>query len=821
MTPKNKPRQTRPHLRHSLALAALFAALPGVAQTDLSSQLVSLGAPSSGADFTGISDITPWQGRLYVPGAANNDRTQFLSYYNPSTSTFAREKDNNNGDYIIVYEQVHQLNVVDGELIIRGEDTYPNGDEGIFVRSAGGWRHRSIDPADGTHRSSQIKHRGLFFASYDQRTNSPYSAAGGGACVAVLDHGLDQLSFVGDPLGTLASAYTGGTRKSSFFATLGGELFVCANSNVPNPTPITPNGTSPVAEKWLLRYTGRSDHAFEAVYDKPSDFWSGLTSATADIRRYGELRTGRGLWFVGANLVRVRHDAATGPNGAYRRPVFEANLVSVGGASADIFTAHGVLYALSRNDSTGVHTLRATTNGSTYITLGTFTIAGGSNIAPPALAVYQGDIYVSNLRNLYRIPGSAVGGLPTNNAAPTAGNDSYSNSGDGVIRVTDPALGLLANDADPDLDPLAISLVSGPAQGTLTLNIDGTFVYVPPASFTGSTSFTYQVTDGVASAQATVTLQVGSVSRYTLDNNDPAGVTRTGTWNPPATMRGYLNRGPGFYHGANFVTDRNTAKGSARVRYTPALRTGGSYEVSVYVPHDTNLTFVTNIPYRVVHAGGTANLTVPQAANKGQWVVLGTYTFDAGSSGYVEIDNTGTTGHVPADAVRFTLAGPPSLTFASSQITAYGTGQDGGNSQPTSATVSTDGRAVSLAGNAWKKAPLTYAITPSTVLEVTVNASNAGEIIGLSLDNDNTNTNTPRRGFRLGGSDAANTTHDSWSWRVTPAYVSGSGAVTYSIPVGTYITGTNLSVNWLGFIADDDANGAANVTFSDIRLYEP
>ena len=36
----------------------------------------------------------------------------------------------------------------------------------------------------------------------------------------------------------------------------------------------------------------------------------------------------------------------------------------------------------------------------------------------------------------------------------------------------------------------------GPAHGALTLNADGTFTYLPSASYTGTDTFTYQVTDG-------------------------------------------------------------------------------------------------------------------------------------------------------------------------------------------------------------------------------------------------------------------------------------------------------------------------------------
>jgi hypothetical protein len=70
------------------------------------------------------------------------------------------------------------------------------------------------------------------------------------------------------------------------------------------------------------------------------------------------------------------------------------------------------------------------------------------------------------------------------------------------------AFGVLSGDSDSDGDPLTASLVSGPSDGTLTLNADGSFTYTPATGYTGSDSFVYAASDGAASSQATVTLNV-------------------------------------------------------------------------------------------------------------------------------------------------------------------------------------------------------------------------------------------------------------------------------------------------------------------------
>src|SRR5262249_7594571 len=80
------------------------------------------------------------------------------------------------------------------------------------------------------------------------------------------------------------------------------------------------------------------------------------------------------------------------------------------------------------------------------------------------------------------------------NAAPPASDGTYATGEDAALTTAAP--GLLANDKDADGDPLAAALLSGPAHGTLTLNLDGSFSYTPDANYSGADSFTYSVTDG-------------------------------------------------------------------------------------------------------------------------------------------------------------------------------------------------------------------------------------------------------------------------------------------------------------------------------------
>ncbi|MBW3542692.1 MAG: tandem-95 repeat protein, partial [Planctomycetes bacterium] len=91
--------------------------------------------------------------------------------------------------------------------------------------------------------------------------------------------------------------------------------------------------------------------------------------------------------------------------------------------------------------------------------------------------------------------------------APTALNDAYAVVQDQSLNVA--AAGVLANDGDADGDPLAAALVSGPANGAVVLNPDGSFTYTPAAGFSGGDTFAYLANDGTADSNvATVTLTI-------------------------------------------------------------------------------------------------------------------------------------------------------------------------------------------------------------------------------------------------------------------------------------------------------------------------
>lgn len=94
------------------------------------------------------------------------------------------------------------------------------------------------------------------------------------------------------------------------------------------------------------------------------------------------------------------------------------------------------------------------------------------------------------------------------NSPPTGVHETY------VLIPNEPlvieaSLGVLENDQDAENDFLVAQPLSGCTNGIVSLNTDGSFIYIPNTGFVGTDGFTYRVFDGVShSAPVSVGLQV-------------------------------------------------------------------------------------------------------------------------------------------------------------------------------------------------------------------------------------------------------------------------------------------------------------------------
>lgn len=103
------------------------------------------------------------------------------------------------------------------------------------------------------------------------------------------------------------------------------------------------------------------------------------------------------------------------------------------------------------------------------------------------------------------------------NAPPIAVDDVRSTEEDDPVGIQ-----VLANDSDPDGDSLTLSVLSQPANGGASVTRTGdVIVYSPAAGFSGTDSFTYQISDGnggVAVATVTVTVTNSNAPPTAVDD---------------------------------------------------------------------------------------------------------------------------------------------------------------------------------------------------------------------------------------------------------------------------------------------------------------
>ncbi len=158
------------------------------------------------------------------------------------------------------------------------------------------------------------------------------------------------------------------------------------------------------------------------------------------------------------------------------------------------------------NATTGVLTLTGNASVAAYETaLRSVTYSNGSDA--PSTAARTVAFQVNDGTALSNTATRAINVTAVNDA-PVANNDSYTVAEDNTLTVN-AVTGVLANDTDVEGNTLTAALVSGPSNGALKLNSDGSFIYTPNVNFSGIDSFTYSANDGNGgTSQATVTINV-------------------------------------------------------------------------------------------------------------------------------------------------------------------------------------------------------------------------------------------------------------------------------------------------------------------------
>ena len=125
------------------------------------------------------------------------------------------------------------------------------------------------------------------------------------------------------------------------------------------------------------------------------------------------------------------------------------------------------------------------------------------------------------------------------NTDPAAVDDTANTTKDTAVLID-----VLGNDIDYDGDSLVVVDWTSPNHGTVTQTTDGRLNYMPAAGFVGTDAFTYTITDGYATASATV--------RVSVDGSGRPGRRMAGPFLRPVSRRDPSQRLQHGRSGANF-----------------------------------------------------------------------------------------------------------------------------------------------------------------------------------------------------------------------------------------------------------------------------
>ncbi|AZQ85138.1 tandem-95 repeat protein [Colwellia sp. Arc7-635] len=197
----------------------------------------------------------------------------------------------------------------------------------------------------------------------------------------------------------------------------------------------------------------------------------------------------------------------------------------------------------------------------------------------------------------------------TINHLPVANADSYTfNEDTPLIKLISDSDHLLTNDSDADGDALTVNTtpVSNVSSGSLTLNNNGSFSYIPRPNFHGTDSFTYEISDVNGDvAQASVTLVVNSINDVPVAVNDSYSFAEDFTWERRVTDGDQLLSNDSDADGDTLVV--NTTPVSNVSNGTLTLNNDGSF---LYVP-DSDFSGIDNFTYQISDGnGGSAQASV-------------------------------------------------------------------------------------------------------------------------------------------------------------------------------------------------------------------
>ncbi|MEM7703406.1 MAG: Ig-like domain-containing protein, partial [Pseudomonadota bacterium] len=233
------------------------------------------------------------------------------------------------------------------------------------------------------------------------------------------------------------------------------------------------------------------------------------------------------------------------------------------------------------------------------------------------------------------------------NDAPVATDDTAA-----TIEDTPVTIGVLGNDSDVDGDELTITSATSP-DGDVTINPDGTVTFSPAPNFNGTTTVTYEISDGNGGTDtATVTVTVGAVNDPPVAQDDAA----TTDEDSPVNISPLANDSDADGDPLT-ITSANADNGSVTVNPDGTL---------TYTPDD-DFNGTDTISYTISDGQGgfdTAEITITVNPQNDAPVAAPIGQQSADDADVVSVDVSPAFGDVDGDDLSFMAAGlPPGLSI--------------------------------------------------------------------------------------------------------------------------------------------------------------
>ncbi|WP_460882983.1 cadherin-like domain-containing protein, partial [Pseudaeromonas pectinilytica] len=163
------------------------------------------------------------------------------------------------------------------------------------------------------------------------------------------------------------------------------------------------------------------------------------------------------------------------------------------------------------------------------------------------------------------------------NDAPTSSNVSLNTDEETPVNGS-----IIATDLDGDR--LSYSLNGTPANGSVTLNADGTFTYTPASNFNGSDSFSVTVSDGKGgTTTSTVTIGVAPLNDAPTSSNVSLNTNEETPVNGSILATDLDGDSLSYALGTNPANGSVTLNADGTFTYTPASNFNGSDNFSVTI----------------------------------------------------------------------------------------------------------------------------------------------------------------------------------------------------------------------------------------------